>query len=57
MRAFSAEETPPRFLLYSFDGGLESDRYRYFMEVAEEVDAKFTVCLSGIHLLQPENRT
>ncbi|OFR86476.1 hypothetical protein HMPREF2863_03725 [Micrococcus sp. HMSC067E09] len=57
MRAFSAEETPPQFLLYSFDGGLESDRYEYFMDVAEDVDAKFTVYLSGIHLLQPENRT
>lgn len=57
MRAFTADETPPQFLLYSFDGGLESDRYAYFMDVADEVDAKFTVYLSGIHLLQPENRT
>ena len=56
MRAFSADETPPQFLLYSFDGGLESDRYAYFMEAAEESNAKFTVYLSGIHLLQPENR-
>lgn len=57
MRAFTAEETPPQFLLYSFDGGLESDRYAYFMDAADESDAKFTVYLSGIHLLQPENRT
>lgn len=57
MRAFTAEEAPPQFLLYSFDGGLESDRYEYFMDAADEAGAKFTVFLSGIHLLQPANRT
>lgn len=56
MRAFAADEKPPQFVLYSFDGGYQNDRWDYFQDVAEEADAKFTVYQSGIHLLADENR-
>ena len=56
MRAFTADEQPPQFILYSFDGGYQNDRWDYFQDVAEEADAKFTVFQSGIHLLADENR-
>ena len=56
MRAFTADEQPPQFILYSFDGGYQNDRWDYFQDVAEEADAKFTVFQSGIHLLADESR-
>ena len=56
MRAFTAEERPPQFVLFSFDGGRQDARWKTFLDAAADSDAKFTVFQSAINLIETANR-
>lgn len=56
MRAFAADERPPQFVLFSFDGGEQNERWKSFLAAAEDSDAHFTVFQSGVNLLTDANR-
>lgn len=56
MRAFTAEERPPQFVLFSFDGGRQDERWKTFLDAAADSDAKFTVFQSAINLIETSNR-
>ncbi|MCK6096197.1 hypothetical protein KZX06_09685 [Micrococcus sp. EYE_162] len=56
MRAYGADERPPQFVLFSFDGGNQDARWKSFMETADEAGAKFTVFQSGINLVGSANK-
>jgi hypothetical protein len=44
-------ETPPQFIIFSFDGAGSHQRWNEFMSVADESNSRFTGFLSGIYLL------
>ena len=56
MRAYAADERPPQFVLFSFDGGRQDARWKTFMDAAEDSGAKFTVYQTGINLIESANR-
>ena len=56
MRKLKPGETPPQFILFSFDGGGMHERWDSFLAAAEETDSRFTVYLAGLFLVELENR-
>ena len=44
-------DTPPQFIIFSFDGAGSHQRWNEFMSVADESNSRFTGFLSGIYLL------
>jgi len=44
-------DTPPQFIIFSFDGAGSHQRWNEFMTVADESNSRFTGFLSGIYLL------
>ncbi|GEM_PF-633821 len=56
MEKLEEGEKPPQFVLVSFDGGGWHDRWQTFMEAAKPHDARFTVFLTGIYLVEEANR-
>lgn len=44
-------DTPPQFIIFSFDGAGSHQRWNEFMAVADESNSRFTGFLSGIYLL------
>ncbi|MDX6353324.1 MAG: hypothetical protein QOF98_227 [Streptomyces sp.] len=52
-------ETPPQFVVFSWDGALENDDHLFsrFRKLAKEHNAHFTFFLSGIYLLPKDKRT
>jgi hypothetical protein len=48
-------EQPPQFVLFSFDGAGDHEKWRRFMVAAEETGAHVTGFLSGVYLL-PDNQ-
>ena len=56
MRAFTAQERPPQFVLFSFDGGRQDARWKTFLDAAADSDAKFTVFQSAINLIETVHR-
>jgi hypothetical protein len=48
-------ETPPQFVVVSFDGACSSDVFNQFMDTAEATGAHYTLFLSGLCLL-PESQ-
>lgn len=49
-------DTPPQFIIFSFDGAGSHQRWNEFMSVADESNSRFTGFLSGIYLLGDEGR-
>lgn len=56
MEKLEEGEKPPQFVLVSFDGGGWHDRWQTFMETAKPHDARFTVFLTGVYLVEKANR-
>ncbi|MFD3596719.1 hypothetical protein ACFWU5_28725 [Nocardia sp. NPDC058640] len=48
MRRLAPGERPPQFVLFSFDGVGVTPNWDMFLEVAERVDARFTVLMTGL---------
>src|SRR5689334_12351716 len=44
-------DTPPQFIIFSFDGAGSHQRWNEFMAVADQTNSRFTGFLSGIYLL------
>ena len=44
-------DTPPQFIIFSFDGAGSHQRWNEFMAVADHTNSRFTGFLSGIYLL------
>ncbi len=49
-------DTPPQFIIFSFDGAGSHQRWNEFMSVADESNSRFTGFLSGIYLLGDEGK-
>jgi hypothetical protein len=49
-------ETPPQFVVISFDGAGNSAVYRRFMDTADATGAKYTFFVSSVYLLPEEQR-
>jgi len=49
-------ETPPQFVVVSFDGSGNDAVFHRFMETADATGAKYTFFLSGLYLLPDEKR-
>lgn len=56
MRAMLPGETPPQFVLFSFDGVGLTPNWDMFLETADEVDARFTALMTGLYFVADENR-
>ncbi len=48
-------QTPPQFIVYSFDGVGWDEKWKYWFDVASKVPFHFTGFLSGIYLLTSSN--
>lgn len=51
MNKLEPGDTPPQFIIFSFDGAGSHQRWNEFMSVADESNSRFTGFLSGIYLL------
>lgn len=49
-------EKPPQFVIFSFDGAGNHQKWQLFMAAAEPTDSRFTGFLSGIYLLETANK-
>ena len=49
-----ANGRPPQFLVSSFDGAADIDKYRLWLPLAQRLGARFTFFVSGIYMLLPE---
>ncbi|MDM7855600.1 polysaccharide deacetylase family protein [Cellulomonas alba] len=56
VRPLRPGETPPQFVLFSFDGAGWHERWQEFLAAADRVDARFTGFLSGTYLLTDAHR-
>lgn len=56
MHRLAAGEQPPQFVLFSFDGAGDHEKWRRFMVAAEETGAHVTGFVSGVYLLPDERR-
>lgn len=50
-------ETPPQFVIFSFDGAGSHEKWQLFMDAAKPTDSRFTGFLSGIYLLETANKS
>nr|WP_238558952.1 polysaccharide deacetylase [Rhodococcus rhodnii] len=55
-RRLGPDETPPQFVLFSFDGVGLTPNWDRFLEVADAVDARFTALMTGLYFVADENR-
>lgn len=53
--ALQPGQQPPQFVIFSFDGAGGYDKWMQFMQVADEVNARFTGFLSGVYLLDDDH--
>src|SRR6476620_10275748 len=51
MNRLEPGDTPPQFIIFSFDGAGSHQRWNEFMSIADESNSRFTGFLSGIYLL------
>ncbi len=49
-------ETPPQFVVISFDGSCSNDIIRHYLDTADQADAHFTFFVSGLCLLPEEQK-
>lgn len=48
-------QTPPQFVLFSFDGVGLTPNWDMFLETAADVDARFTALMTGLYFLTDDN--
>ncbi|MTD16957.1 polysaccharide deacetylase [Nakamurella sp. YIM 132087] len=48
-------DTPPQFIIFSFDGAGSHEKWQEFMAAAEKTDSRFNGFLTGLYLLTDEN--
>ncbi len=51
MTKLAPGDTPPQFIIFSFDGAGSHQRWNEFMSIADQTNARFTGFLSGVYLL------
>jgi hypothetical protein len=56
MNRLEPGDTPPQFIIFSFDGAGSHQRWNEFMSIADESNSRFTGFLSGIYLLGDEGK-
>ena len=56
MTALAQGAQPPQFVLFSFDGAGDHDKWQRFLAAAKDSGAHFTAFLSGVYLLPDERR-
>ncbi|WP_226437858.1 polysaccharide deacetylase [Rhodococcus yananensis] len=55
MTRLAPGETPPQFVLFSFDGVGLTPNWDMFLDTAERVDARFTALMTGLYFLTDDN--
>ncbi|WP_072815872.1 polysaccharide deacetylase [Rhodococcus zopfii] len=55
MTRLAPGETPPQFVLFSFDGVGLTPNWDMFLETAERVDARFSALMTGLYFLTDNN--
>jgi hypothetical protein len=56
IRALAPGETPPQFVVVSFDGACKDELWKHYLELAQNTDSRFTFFLSGLCLLPDRKR-
>ena len=51
MKKLKKGEKPPQFIIFSFDGAGNHDKWKVFRDAAQESNARFTGFLTGLYLL------
>ena len=57
MTRLAAGETPPQFVLFSFDGVGLTPNWDMFLDAADRVDARFSALMTGLYFLTDGNAT
>lgn len=55
--ALAPGETPPQFVVISFDGACKDELFQHYLDLGERADARFTFFLTGLCLLPEDDRT
>ena len=55
MTRLAPGETPPQFVLFSFDGVGLTPNWDMFLDTAERVDARFSALMTGMYFLTDDN--
>lgn len=55
MTRLAEGQTPPQFVLFSFDGVGLTPNWDMFLETADRVDARFTALMTGLYFLTDDN--